>query len=49
MRPSRFRIAALFALDRVLARIAQHIETARERIALCPDCGRNRYTGRPCK
>ena len=35
-------------LEGVLARLGKHIETARQKVAVCPDCGRNRYTGPPC-
>ncbi len=35
-------------LERVFSWIAEHAETLRERFAICPDCGENRYTGKPC-
>jgi hypothetical protein len=29
--------------------LAHWAEAMRERVAFCPDCGRNRYDGPPCK
>jgi hypothetical protein len=28
--------------------IAEHAEKARQHFAICPDCGKNRYTGEGC-
>jgi hypothetical protein len=36
------------ALEALLQRIAEWAETARQRVAICPDCGENRYTGKAC-
>ena len=33
----------------VLGWVAAHAEILREKVSLCPDCGANRYTGKPCK
>lgn len=32
----------------LLRKIAEKINNLSERFAICPDCGRNRYTGKPC-
>jgi hypothetical protein len=43
------RIRLLQSLEWVLARIAEGAEDARQWVAVCHDCGRNRYTGKACK
>lgn len=35
-------------LERLFALVAERAENARQHFAICPDCGRNRYTGTPC-
>lgn len=41
-------IKLLQSLEWLLARIAELAEDARQSVAVCPDCGRNRYTGTAC-
>jgi hypothetical protein len=41
------KVAAV--LESILWRAEKVCVLLRERVALCPDCGRNRYTGGPCK
>lgn len=36
-------------LERLFARIEDWAGDQRTRFAICPDCGRNRYSGAPCK
>lgn len=43
----RFKIASL--IERAFRAIGDAAYRMAERVALCPDCGRNRYDGRPCK
>lgn len=43
----RIYLAAMF--ERAFAALEYWAQDMRMRAALCPDCGRNRYTGRPCK
>ncbi len=35
-------------LEFLFERLSALFETARQRFAICPDCGENRYTGKPC-
>ena len=42
------RIKTLQLLERILGAIIPVLESWREKVAVCPDCGRNRYTGEPC-
>ena len=44
----RMRIRILQILEIVFERIETWSGKARERCAVCPDCGANRYTGKPC-
>lgn len=44
---AKLRTAAL--LERLFAWLESWADTMRERVALCPECGRNRYTGKPRK
>lgn len=36
-------------LEALFEGLAAFAERAREHYAICPDCGRNRYRGEPCK
>lgn len=40
---------ALDFVARRLRALAEYLETAANRLSFCPDCGRNRYYGPPCK
>jgi len=42
------KIKAFQALERTFGVLADFFNGLRERCAVCPDCGRNRYTGQPC-
>jgi hypothetical protein len=42
------RVKLLQLVERVLSCLAEWAENARQRCAVCPDCGRNRYSGPPC-
>jgi hypothetical protein len=42
------RIRILQTVEAILVRLIPSLEGLRERVAVCPDCGRNRYTGTPC-
>jgi hypothetical protein len=42
------RIRILQTIEAILARLIPSLEALRERVAVCPACGRNRYTGAPC-
>jgi hypothetical protein len=42
------RIRILQFAEAFLQVIIPQLESLRERVAVCPDCGRNRYTGAPC-
>lgn len=42
------RIRILQFAETLLQAVIPHLESLRERVAVCPDCGRNRYTGAPC-
>lgn len=42
------RIKTLQLLESLFGWIEQLAGRARERCAVCPDCGRNRYTDKPC-
>jgi len=35
-------------LERVFAHLEDVASTMRERVAICPHCGQNRYSGPPC-
>lgn len=35
-------------IEGFLNTLVNHLETLRCRFAICPNCGRNRYTGEPC-
>lgn len=43
------KIKLMQAIEAFLLRLIPYLESLRERVAVCPDCGRNRYTGAPCK
>ena len=43
------RVAVLSTAERFLARVAALAESWRERVAICPDCGRNRYRNPSCR
>lgn len=32
-----------------LQRLSAWLDNFSQRFAICPDCGRNRYSGEPCK
>ena len=36
-------------LEGFFGAVGDWAERMRQRCAICPDCGRNRYTGKPCK
>jgi len=36
-------------LEQFFSWLSRWAERMAERCAFCPDCGRNRYTGKPCK
>ena len=42
------RIKILQALESFFQGLETMAGKMRERVAVCPDCGRNRYTGQPC-
>ena len=42
------RIRALSIIERCAKRLASYAECLAQRCAVCPICGRNRYTGAPC-
>lgn len=42
------RIKTLQLLERVFGYLAKTFEDLRERCAVCPQCGQNRYTGKAC-
>lgn len=42
------RVFILQTLEAALQRLETWAGAMRERVAVCPDCGRNRYTGGPC-
>jgi hypothetical protein len=42
------RIKIFQTLETILEKLGEWIETLRQRVAVCSDCGRNRYTGQPC-
>lgn len=42
------RILFLQDCEDFLSTIIPVLEKIRERVAVCPDCGANRYTGEPC-
>lgn len=42
------RIKLFYALECTFLWLAESFESARQAIAICPQCGRNRYTGAPC-
>lgn len=42
------RIKTLQLLETLFERLETACGKMRERCAVCPDCGRNRYTGQPC-
>ena len=51
-----WRYTVLAGLEQPLRKLAQpfgclssFINGIADRFAICPDCGRNRYTGAPCK
>ena len=35
-------------LERFFGWLAEWAEEMRQKVAFCPECGRNRYTGAPC-
>lgn len=35
-------------LEDIFRRLAAWSEGMAERVSMCPNCGRNRYTGKPC-
>jgi hypothetical protein len=43
------RVKALQLLERLFRRIEKAAGSMGDRCAICPDCGRNRNTGKPCK
>lgn len=46
MRP---HVTACGYLERFFTWLSDWAQTMAWRFAVCPDCGRNRYSGRPCK
>jgi hypothetical protein len=42
------RIQVLQSLETIFALVESWASVLRERCAVCPDCGRNRYSGEPC-
>lgn len=42
------KIKTLQLLEKIFEGLAHTFENLREVCAVCPDCGRNRYTGKPC-
>lgn len=42
------KIKLLQFTENLLIAIIRRLEDWREMVAVCPDCGRNRYTGAPC-
>lgn len=43
------KVIVYTVLEGLFARLGEWAESARQHFAVCPDCGRNRYTGAPCK
>jgi hypothetical protein len=37
-----------FSFENFLRKIARALDALADRFAFCPDCGRNRYTGKSC-
>jgi hypothetical protein len=44
----KLRVWMLQVLESWFERLERYAGSARESVAVCPDCGRNRYTGAPC-
>ena len=44
----KLKIYTLQIIENLLTRIIPRLQSWRERVAICPDCGQNRYTGEPC-
>jgi hypothetical protein len=42
------KVKVFQALERIFAFLGKIFTAWSERCALCPDCGRNRYTGQSC-
>jgi hypothetical protein len=42
------RNCILNAISQTLRSLATRLDCLADRFAVCPDCGRNRYTGAPC-
>lgn len=42
------KVKALQLLERSFGWLGKRLTNLSERCAVCPDCGRNRYTGQPC-
>jgi hypothetical protein len=43
------KVKVFLLLERLFARLELWAGEMKRRISVCPDCGRNRYTGAPCK
>ena len=44
----KLKVGLYFFLEDVFGNLSEFFGKARERFAICADCGQNRYTGRPC-
>jgi hypothetical protein len=36
-------------LEKAFGGLARWVENRRHQFSICPECGRNRYTGKPCR
>jgi hypothetical protein len=44
----RIKVAVFQVLEKFFERLEDWAKDKRMHFAICPDCGRNRYTGAPC-
>ena len=42
------RIRLYQTLEKLFSILAETFENLRQKFAVCPDCGENMYTGKPC-
>jgi len=44
----KIKVFVFGVLEAALSTLEEFFGDMREAVAICPDCGRNRYTGAPC-
>lgn len=48
-KPSGLTLRCAAVLVKACRALSEFFDSLANRLSICPNCGRNRYTGKPCK